>query len=67
MTEPEDPVELLRRWEEFGATWELVHRTRDQVTVSLRRCDGGEEVQRLVSSDPALREYVERGSTASPQ
>ena len=56
----EDPVEVLRRWEEFGAVWEVVHRTADQVTVALRRCDGGEEVGRLVSDDPRLREYVDR-------
>jgi hypothetical protein len=55
----EDPVEALRRWTEFGAVWEVVHRTADQVTVSLCRCDGGEEVSRLVSSDPALIAYVD--------
>ncbi|HET6561595.1 MAG TPA: hypothetical protein VFG72_06950 [Marmoricola sp.] len=59
----EDPVETLRRWTEFGATWEVVHSTSEQVTVSLRRCDGGEEVERLVSNDPRLREYVERASS----
>ena len=58
----EDPVEVLRRWEDFGAVWEVVHRTADQVTVALRRCDGGEEVSRLVSDDPRLREYVDRFS-----
>ena len=66
MTEPDDPVELLRRWEAFGATWEVVHTTPDQVTISLCRCDGGEEVERLVSSDPELRTYVE-SRPATPQ
>ncbi len=56
----EDPLERLRRWEEFGAAWEVVHTAGDQVTVSLRRCDGGEEVGRIVSSDPRLRAHVER-------
>jgi hypothetical protein len=56
---PDDPVDVLRRWEDFGAVWQVVARTPEQVTVSLRRCDAGEEVTRLVSDDPALRAYVE--------
>ncbi len=67
MADPDDPVETLRRWEAFGATWELVQITPEQVTVSLCRCDGGEEVERLVSSDPALRAYVERGPAATEE
>ena len=66
MTEPDDLMETLRRWEAFGATWQVVHSTPEQVTVSLCRCDGGEEVERLVSSDPALRAYVE-SRPATPQ
>ena len=60
-TDDEDPVATLRRWEAFGAVWRVVHATDEQVTVSLCRCDGGEEVGRMVSDDPRLREYVERG------
>jgi hypothetical protein len=55
-----DDLGTLRRWEEFGAVWEVVHRTADQVTLSLRRCDGGEEVGRLVSDDPAVLAHVDR-------
>jgi hypothetical protein len=50
----------LQRWEEFGATWDVVHRTADRVTLSLLRCDGGEEVSRLVSNDPAVLAHVDR-------
>lgn len=57
-----DDLETLRRWEEFGAVWEVAHRTPDQVTLSLRTCDGGEEVSRLVSTDPELLEHVDRRS-----
>jgi hypothetical protein len=53
-----DDLETLQRWEEFGAAWEVVHRSADQLTLSLRRCDGGEEVSRLVSSDPAVLAHV---------
>lgn len=59
MTE-DDPVDVLCRWEEFGAVWEVVHRTADEVAVALRRCDGGEEVSRVVSKDPALLAYVDQ-------
>lgn len=55
----DDPVEVLRRWEDFGAVWEVVHRTGDQITVSLCRCDGGEEMSRIVSGDPRLLAYVD--------
>ena len=55
-----DDLETLQRWEEFGAVWEVVHRTAGQVTLSLRRCDGGEEVSRLVSDDPAVLALVDR-------
>jgi hypothetical protein len=54
----ENPMELLRRWSAFGATWQVVARTRSTVTVSLCRCDGGEEVQRLTSSDPELMTFL---------
>lgn len=58
----DDPVGTLLRWEEFGAVWEVVHRTPTEAAVSLRRCDGGEEVSRLVSDDPRLLAFLdERG------
>ena len=55
----EDPVGVLRRWEDFGAVWEVVQRTSGQAVISLRRCDGGEEVSRLVSADPRLMAYLD--------
>lgn len=53
-----DPVERLHRWEQFGATWQPVALTPTEATVSLCRCDGGEEVERFTSSDPALLALV---------
>ena len=32
------------------------------VTIALLRCDGGEEVDRFSSTDPALLEFVQRGT-----
>lgn len=50
----ESDLARLRRWEDAGGTWQVVGRRVREVTVSLRRCDGGEEVERLVSGDPSL-------------
>jgi hypothetical protein len=54
----EQPVAMLRRWAEFGAVWRVVARSDQQVTVSLCRCDDGEEVQRLTSRNPDLLAYL---------
>ncbi len=46
-------VSDLQRWEDSGAVWRVVHRTSDEVTVALLRCDGGEEMGRLRGGGPA--------------
>ena len=56
-----DYVAELTRWQESGAAWQVVARTRRGVTVALMRCDGGEEVDRFTSSDPRLLEFVDQG------
>ena len=55
---PRDLVEELRRWEDAGAHWQVIARTANQLTIALLRCDGGEEVERLVSTDPAVLAFV---------
>jgi hypothetical protein len=55
---PSDDLARLLRWEEAGATWQLLATRGTSVTVSLCRCDGGEEVEQLVSDEPDLRQYV---------
>lgn len=63
----DSPAEVLRRWEDSGAHWRVVARPPGRVVVSLTTCDGGEEVQRLDSDDPALAGYVgDRGSSQDP-
>lgn len=52
------PVAAIERWERFGGTWQILESTHRGVTVSLRRCDGGEEVERLTSADPALLAWL---------
>ena len=53
-----DVVATLRRWEGSGAIWQVVGRAAGTVTVALLTCDGGQEVERLSSADPALLAYV---------
>ena len=62
MTEPSGAtgaVETLRRWEEFGGVWRVTFRSGSQVTLSLCRCDGGEEVERLSFDDPELARWLD--------
>lgn len=51
-------VEQLQRWETAGAVWRVIARNQSSATVGLFRCDGGEEVERITSSDPDLLEYL---------
>ncbi|HEY5979782.1 MAG TPA: hypothetical protein VIT41_09120 [Microlunatus sp.] len=57
-------LDRLRRWEDSGGIWRVVARRTDTVTVALCRCDGGEEVDRFVTVDPAVLDHVGgRGSS----
>jgi hypothetical protein len=58
VNEPRDPVDAVRRWEQLGAVWRVLARSPSTVTVSLCRCDDGEEVERFTSSDPALLAFL---------
>jgi hypothetical protein len=57
-------VAALQRWEDLGAVWRVVGQGQAGVTVALCRCDGGEEVERFTSDDPALLSYL-GGRTSS--
>lgn len=52
------PVEVLRRWERGGAVWQVLSRTDAGLEIALLTCTRQEEVDRLVSADPALRAFV---------
>ena len=54
----------LHRWELAGGAWYVASSTDDVVTISLCRCDGGEEVERLLSRDSTLRAYVASRSSS---
>jgi hypothetical protein len=49
----ESPVEVLRRWEDHGAEWRVVHVSDDWAVVDLCTCTG-EPVERLESGDRDL-------------
>lgn len=53
-----DRVADLQRWQDSGAHWRVLTRTVHSLTISLLRCDGGEEVDRFTSSDPRLLAFV---------
>jgi hypothetical protein len=55
----EDPIQVLTRWESFGGTWRVLRRTDEDVTISMRRCDGGEQVEELTSADPTLLAWLD--------
>jgi hypothetical protein len=54
----ENVLQRLERWEEFGAVWRVASRTAGTVTISMCRCDGGEQIDMLTSSDPDLLNWV---------
>jgi hypothetical protein len=54
----DEVVATLERWADSGALWRVVARHGDTVEVSLLTCTGGEEVDRLVSADPAVLAYL---------
>ena len=67
MTGDSDDVAVLRRWEEAGGIWRVIGQDRDAATVALYRCDGGEEVDRLVSSDTRLAAFLGGRTTSQEQ
>lgn len=54
----ENVIESLIRWTDSGAIWRVTSRTATAVTISMCTCDGGEEVQRLQSADPAVLAWL---------
>ena len=53
-----DRAAELQRWQDSGAVWEVISRRGGGVTVTLLRCDGGEEVDRFTSDDPRLLAFI---------
>jgi uncharacterized protein len=51
-------VDLLRRWQSAGGVWRVLGQDHHAVTVALYRCDGGEEADRFVSTDPRVAQFL---------
>lgn len=56
--------ETLQRWTDFGGVWRVVAADDRAATVSMCRCDGGEEVQRLTTADPSLVTWLLQHDTS---
>ena len=65
-SDADDPIGVLTRWEDFGGTWRVVERSEHGVTISMRRCDGGEQVQELSSSRPELLAWLGTRTSSQP-
>ena len=52
MERGQDFVAMLRRWEDAGGLWQVLGRHREEITVGLYRCDGGEEVDGVIDAQP---------------
>lgn len=55
-----DPLETLRRWEESGGTWRLLHSHDEGVFLELLTCSGGEVMGHVRTDDPDVLAHVSR-------
>jgi hypothetical protein len=53
----DDPVEVLKRWEDHGAVFRVESLTDDRAVVMMCTCTG-EPVERLESGDAALLKFL---------
>ena len=53
-----EAVERLLRWQEAGGVWRLLVTAGPETTVLLLSCDGGSEMDRVTSDDPAFVAFV---------
>jgi hypothetical protein len=58
---PDDPVEVLTRWEDHGAIWRIESLSDERAVVMLCTCTG-EPVDRLESDDDALLKFLRERS-----
>ena len=58
---PDDPVDILQRWELAGGVWRIIGRRAHELTIGLFQCDGGERVDVIRSGDeePVLPKILE--------
>jgi len=56
-----DELEILRRWQLAGGTWQIVGESAIGLTVSLRTCATDEEMDPFTTTDPKVVAYVRTG------
>jgi hypothetical protein len=61
----ESPIEVLERWERYGAIWRTRQVTDDLAIVDLCTCHGV-PVERLESHDPELIAYLRQVQRDDP-
>jgi hypothetical protein len=54
-----EAIAALTRWQDFGGTWRVVALAGDSATLSLRRCDGGEEQERITGEGAELVNWLD--------
>jgi hypothetical protein len=59
----DDALKTLRRWEDAGGHWRILAERAGSLVVSLERCDGGEEMDRIESDEPGFVDYVRSRSS----
>ena len=59
-----DVEAALRRWEVAGGLWRVLARDAGIIAVGLYRCDGGEEVDRIVTDELPLTQFLNGRSSS---
>lgn len=57
-------TDVLKRWEDHGATWQAIHLSDAKAIVDLCTCTG-EPVDRIESSDPDLIAFLRERATSA--
>ncbi len=52
-----DDLERLRRWAGSGGLVRILGDAGGRLSVGLLTCDGGEEMERVVTADPEVRRW----------
>lgn len=55
---PTPDLARLLRWEDSGGGWRVAAVGNGSLTLSLVTCDGGEEMEVLTSTEPAVLDHV---------
>jgi hypothetical protein len=60
-----DELARLQRWVDAGAQVRILARRGERLTLALLTCDGGEEMERLVTADPEVARWCAEHAEAA--